>query len=174
MPFVMDWNARVTDFIMIIAVLIGPIIAVLITIWAQSRSEKRAAKLNLFIALVAERRQLTTISPTLAKALNTIDVVFADSPKVTALWHKYYVLLSQSYSEERGHTWLELLQAMGVELNYSNLTQTSLDKFYTPQGHVDQYEFQQKLGKQLARVLENTEHLLVVPKKPEQEKGGGK
>jgi hypothetical protein len=70
-------------------------------------------------------------------------------------------LLAQNPSEERVHTWLELLSAMAEVLGMSKLSATELDKFYIPQGHVDNLEFQQKIGQEWLRVLENTQHFLV-------------
>jgi hypothetical protein len=157
---VFDWTIKVTDIVMIVAVLIGPISAVLITLWAQKRNDKRSAKRQLFLALIGERKSLV-ISNATANALNSIDVVFSNNQKVRDLWHKYYALLAQNPSEERVHTWLELLSAMAEVLGMSKLSATELDKFYIPQGHVDNLEFQQKIGQEWLRVLENTQHFLV-------------
>ncbi len=109
-------------------------------------------------------RKLPFVSREMAKALNNIDVVFADCPVVKALWHKYYNLLSQQPSEDRVHTWLELLAAMATNVGNRNLSQVDLDKFYVPQGHMDEADFQRRVGAQWLRVLENTERLLVEPK----------
>ncbi len=157
---VFDWTIKITDIVMIAAVLIGPISAVLVTLWAQKRNDERSAKRSLFLALVGERQSLI-ISNAKAQALNSIDVVYSNNQKVRDLWHKYYALLSQQPNQERGHTWLELLSSMAEELGMSKLSATELDKFYTPQGHVDNYEFQQKIGQEWLRVLENTERFLV-------------
>jgi hypothetical protein len=80
---------------------------------------------------------------------------------VVDLWHKYYALLSQPPGEERNHTWLELLTEMAADLRYSNLKQTDLDKFYIPQGHVDQLDFQREVQVEWLRVLRNTERFVV-------------
>jgi len=112
---------------------------------------------------MGERKGLL-ISSSMAQALNSIDVVFADRPKIKTLWHEYYSLLSQSPGQQRDHRWLELLTAMAEDLHYSHISQTDLDKFYIPQGHADDIEFQRKVSQQWSRVLENTERFLVVPK----------
>ena len=156
----LDLTVKVTDIVMIFAVLLGPIFAVCITIWAQQRNDKRSAKLQLFITLMSERKSVN-VSNARANALNNIDVIFSDNEKVTSIWHKYYSLLSQSNHEERGHTWNELLSSMAKDLGISNLSLTDIDKFYTPQAHVDNYEFQQSVNNELLRVLKNTEHFVV-------------
>jgi hypothetical protein len=55
-----------------------------------------------------------------------------------------------------------MLAAMAQELKYQGLSQVDLDKFYIPQGHVDDAEFQRKMAALWQRVLENTERFVVV------------
>lgn len=143
-----------------IAIILGPLAGVVFTLWFQARKEKRDAKLSLFLALLAERKS-PFVSQQVAQALNKIDVVFASSKAVKDRWHEYYALLHQAPGQPRNHKWLELLAAMASDLGFKNLSQIDLDKFYVPQGHVDDAEFQQKVGQQWARVLENTEHFVV-------------
>lgn len=157
-----DWTIRISDVATVIALLLGPVVAVWITFLWQARREKRAAKLALFLLLLGERKK--TPSTAAAAGLNTIEVVFSDCAAVIALWHRYYLLLNSQPSEERGHVWIELLQAMAVALNYPKMTQTTIDKFYLPQGHADQQELQEKIGKNFLRVLEGTNRFLVDPK----------
>ena len=154
-----QWQLWVTG----LAIFLGPLAGVLFTFWVQSRKERRDAKLQLFLTLMAERKD-PFISKPVSQSLNKIDVVFSDNKNIKDLWHKYYALLSQPPGEERGHTWLELLAAMASELRYPRLSQTDLDKFYVPQGHVDDAEFQRKVAQQWSRVLENTERFVIVKK----------
>ena len=149
-----------------LAIFLGPLIGVIFTLWFQSRKERRDAKFRLFMVLMSERKSWL-VSKDIARALNQIDVVFADNQTVKSLWHKYYSLLSFPPGEERTHTWLELLAEIAKDLRYSHLSQVDLDKFYIPQGHVDDEEFQRKVGQQWSRVLENTERFLLVPKDSE-------
>ena len=148
-----------------LAIFLGPLFGVLFTVWFQSRKDKIEAKRRLFLALMADRKGLT-VSYELANSLNAIDVVFSDNKKVKSLWHKYYALLSQPAGEERVHTWLELLEAMSNDLNYPNLSQTDLDKFYVPQGHADDLQFRRKTEEEWLRVLEKTDHFLVASRTP--------
>jgi len=146
-----------------LAIFLGPVTAVCITLWAQSRKDKKAAKRHLFLTLMSERKALI-ISRQVAASLNTIDVVFADNRQVVDLWHKYYTLLALPFGQEKEHTWLELLAAMASDLQYSNLKQTDLDKFYTPQGHADELEYQREASAEWLRVLKNTQRFLVEKK----------
>jgi hypothetical protein len=147
----------------IIAVIIGPIIAVVITLLYQRHKEKQDIKHRAFFGLMAHRKSIPP-SYVMVEILNTLDVVFAENQKIVSLWHKYYSLLSQPPSQEREHTWLELLAAIAKDLHYPTLQQIDLDKFYVPQGHVDQFEMQSKIQKELLTVLENTAAFVVSKK----------
>ncbi len=147
-----------------LAIFLGPLAGVIFTLWFQARKEKGDAKLSLFLALMAERKS-PVVTPQVAQALNKIDVVFADVKSVKDKWHEYYTLLHQPPGEPRTHKWLELLTTMASDLGYRDLSQIDMDKFYVPQGHVDDAEFQRRVGHQWARVLENTENFVVQARK---------
>jgi hypothetical protein len=85
------------DIINIIAIITGPLFAVLITLWWQERKEKRDKKINLFTMLLAYRKTYP-VSPEWARGLNLIDVVFQNHPRVLELWHQYYDMLSSAVS----------------------------------------------------------------------------
>jgi hypothetical protein len=159
---------EIQTWITALAIFLGPLAGVLFTLWFQSRKEKTDAKHQLFLALMAERKS-PYVTTQVAQALNKVDVVFADSQNVKARWHEYYALLHQTPGEPRTHKWIELLTTMAKELGYKQLAQLDLDKFYVPQGHVDDADFQRKVGRQWARVLESTEHFVV--KAREENKG---
>src|SRR4030042_5642581 len=101
----------------------------------------------------------------MVEVLNTLDVIFANNRTIVDLWHKYYSLLAQPPSQEREHTWLELLSAIAEDLHYPTVKQTDLDKFYIPQGHIDQFLMNQKVQQEFLRVLENTVSFVVTKKK---------
>ena len=154
------------DIISIMAILLGPVTAVSVTLWWQQRKEKRERKLNLFTVLMAHRRSLVPTNEWVS-ALNLIDVVFADHPKVVALWHDLYVLLYTYPQQEqaKAHKYLELLSAMATALGFPNLQQTDIDKFYIPQVHLDSVAAQAELQGELLRVLKNTGVFLATARK---------
>jgi hypothetical protein len=142
------------------AIVLGPLAGVMFTLWFQRRKEREDAKHALFMALMAERKALI-VSPLVAQALNKVDVVFAGSQKIRTCWHEYYALLHGQPGDPRNHKWLELLTLIAQDVGYKAISQIDLDKFYIPQGHADDAEFQRKVGQQWARVLQNTEHFVV-------------
>ena len=141
----------------IIAVILGPIVAVIITLWYQSRKEKRDIKHRIFLTLMGHRK---SNPPTFAlvEVLNTLDVVFADNPKVVHLWHEYYDLLSTQPPNYQlwEHKYIDLLSEIALSLGYKKLKQTDIEKFYTPVAHGTQAELNEKTQRELLRVLENS------------------
>lgn len=153
--------------ISIIAIILSPIIAVSISLWYQSYQSKRDAKLRLFITLMAHRKTLPPV-PDFVNALNLIDVVFYKNEGIIGLWHEYYDLLHQEFSEKVRESWdhkyLELLSEIAKELGYKGLKQTDIDKFYSPIAHGKQYLKNQELQEELLRVLKNTSSMLMLQK----------
>ena len=153
----------------LLAVVVGPIVAVSITLWWQERKEKRDAKLQLFLTLMAHRKA-TPPTYEWVRALNLIDVVFAEHAQVVALWHELYQLLNNpSTPEAQGHKSLALLSEMGSVLGFKKLQQIDIDKFYCPQAHVDQLKINAETQAELLRVLKKTA-CLPVEKKAEDAK----
>ena len=146
-----------TNTMNIIAVILGPIIAVIITLWYQSRKEKRDTKHRIFLTLMGHRK---SNPPTFAlvEVLNTLDVVFADNSKIVRLWHEYYDLLctKEPNYQTLEHKYLDLLSEIAQSLGYKKLKQTDIEKFYTPVAHGSQAELNEKMQRELLRVLENS------------------
>ena len=153
------------DIIGIIAILAGPVTAVCITLWWQQRKEKRDAKLRLFGTLMAHRKAMP-LAPEWVMALNLIDVVFSDHPKVLALWHELYQLFQNpTRTQAQDHKYLELLSEMASVLRFRQLQQTDIDKFYLPQTHLNQLIASMETQTEWLRVLKNTERFVVEKKK---------
>ena len=146
----------------IIAIIVGPIAAVAITLWHQDRKQKLDAKTRLFLTLMAHRKILP---PTfdLVNSLNLIDVIFADHPRVVALWHEYFDLLCQTPIIEPNaqRKYLDLLSEMAKSLDYETLSQTDIDRFYSPIAHGTQAQLNLETQKEFLRVLQNTARFVV-------------
>jgi hypothetical protein len=148
----------------IIAILFGPIIAVCITLWWQNRKERRDAKRQLFMTLMAHRKSMP-LSYEFVAALNLIDVVFAKDQRVVQLWHELYALYQNpQITETQNHKYIELLSEMASVLGFRKLKQTDIDKFYYPRGHADALNAQIEWQTEWLRVLKNTEHFLAQPR----------
>lgn len=156
-----------SDFwLRIVPIILGPVTAVCITLWYQSRKEKREAKLKLFLTLMAHRN-LESISQERVDALNTISVVFHDNPKVVALWYEYYEYVCQVPQvnwQMALPVYIRMLSAMAAVLGYQRLEQMDITKFYAPQGMADHANIQAQLQGELLRVLTNTARIETIPK----------
>jgi hypothetical protein len=152
------------DIVTIIALIVGPVAAVCITLWYQRRTEKRATKERLFMSLMAHRKSMPP-TPDWANALNLIDVVYADSPTIVRQWHSLYDVLTQApmNMQRFNHLYIELLSLMATSLGYRSIQQTDIDKFYAPQALGDQVVMNAEIQKELLRVLKATHS---IPTKP--------
>jgi hypothetical protein len=124
------------------AVIIAAFGSAFMTLYWQRRREKRAEKLNLFLTLMMHRKA-DPPNQAWVNALNIIDVVFYDAPKVLDAWHRLYPILQdedKTYSEERVHAYIHMLSEMASALNYPKLQQIDIDKFYSPTIYAQQAE----------------------------------
>jgi len=143
-----------------IAILLGPIFAVMITLWYQSKKEKQQHKFLLFQTLMSRRRDFP-ISQEWVDALNLIDVVFHDNKKAVGLWHAYHEMLGhkeRDYGEEN-RKYLDLLHSLALGLGYKNLQQTDIDRFYLPVGLGDQKALSEALQREQLIYLQNSNKL---------------
>jgi hypothetical protein len=142
----------------ILAILLSPVVAVLITVYLQSRKEKRNQKLWIFNTLMATRH--APIIDENVRALNMIDVVFHDSEQVRELWHEYFEMLcNQGLNNPLGYGQrqkknLELITAMAKVLGYGkSITHLDVDRAYSPVGLGAQSQTSQEIAGELLRVL---------------------
>jgi hypothetical protein len=143
------------DAITIFALIAGPIVAVIITLWAQSRSEKRAQKQRLFLTLMAHRK---SNPPAIewVNALNLIDVVFSEVPEIVRDWHNLFDVIQQKPQmnmDQFRARYLTLLSGMARHLGYKTLEQVDIDQFYSPDAHGMMVTRQEALQNEFLRVL---------------------
>jgi len=157
----------------IIAILLSPVIAVLITLYLQNRREKRNQKLWIFNTLIATRH-----SPVIeenVRALNMIDVVFHDSPRVRQLWHEYFDMLgNEGLNNELGWSQrqkknLEMITEMAKILGYGEaITHLDVDRVYYPVGLGTQSQKGAAITDELLRVLKASGGVQLAPRGDDQ------
>ena len=153
----------------IAAILLSPVIAVLVTLWYQSRKEKRDLKRWVFNTLMATRH--SPITDETVRALNMIDVVFHKAPRIRQLWHHYFDMLtneglnnSQGWSQ-RSKKNLEMITAIAADLGYGrSITHLDVDRVYYPVGLGRQAERANEISTELLRVLRNSQGIVVAPR----------
>jgi hypothetical protein len=154
---------------MIVATLFSPLVAVLVTLWLQSRKEKRDAKRWIFTTLIGSRHR--PLADETVRALNMIDVTFHDSAKVRRLWREYFDSLGNTGLQsvegfkQRQVKNLEMISAMAAELGYGKtVSQIDVDRVYYPIGLGKQVDRSEELADELLRVLKGTQGFVLAAK----------
>ena len=179
------------DWMSLLAIIVAPIAAVLIGQWLQNRANKRKDKLEIFKSLMIARNGW---SPESVRALNIIDIVFADDKTVRARWKEYFDKVCVENPSETDLNKIKkcqdkLLEAMAVSLGYKDkVTWETIQNPYIPKGMVDaeqmQREFQNgqrewaKLAGMVRSAYEtnpnpNSAAKTIITGNPEGEKGNG-
>lgn len=153
---------QIQDWLMILAVLAGPIIAVQLTRYVDSRKEQRDRKLQIFKTLMATRAY--TISPQHVEALNRIDLEFSNKHKkernVVYAWKEYLDLLGNKdipqdqWTTKRIELLVDLLHCMAQVLNYEFDKTHIKNSAYAPVAHGDIEEQQAAVRKGVIDILE--------------------
>ena len=155
----------VSDFIMVLAVLLAPLVAVQVQKYLEQRREHRQRRHYLFQTLMATRTPGTRVSHEHVRALNMIDLEFAEQrlfgrfmslppeKHVLEAWKEYQDHLNTPATANAGTNWLErtddlfveLLYVMGHALGYE-FDKVHLRKaVYSPKAHGD-WELYQRVG----------------------------
>lgn len=134
---------RVADWLMILAVLAGPIVAVQLTRYLDVKKEVGERKLWIFKKLMATRAY--TLSRDHVEALNRIDLEFdRKRPKEKAVvdkWKEYLDLLGNrtmnpdQWAEKRIDLLVDLLHAMAQALDYDFDKTHIRNATYSPTAH---------------------------------------
>lgn len=151
-----------TDCIMILAVFLGPIVAVQLTRYLDDKKEMRGRKLDIFKTLMATRAY--TVSWSHVEALNRIDLEFDSKKpkerKVIDAWKACLDLLGDRAipSNEWGVRRIDLLVALLYEM--AKVLKYDFDKThiknssYSPVAHGNAEDQRQALSRKLLEVLD--------------------
>ncbi len=158
-----DWTVKITDIVMILAVLIGPIIAVQLTRYLDNKKEQHERKLQVFKTLMETRAY--NVSWNHVAALNRIDVEFYKDKKVLAAWKEYLDLLgikgmeTNLWVSKRIDLFIELLYTMGQSLNYDFDKTHIKNSSYSPIAH-GTFNDEQQVKDDLKLIRENALKML--------------
>lgn len=157
-----DKTMTIADWLMISAVLLGPIIAVQLARYLDNKKEERERKLQVFKTLMATRAY--TVSWDHVVALNRIDLEFdKDNKKEKAVieaWKAYLDLLGdktmtpEQWAVKRVDLLVELLHKMAQVLDYDFDKTHIKNSSYSPVAHGNIEDEQKALGAGLIQVLE--------------------
>lgn len=134
------------DILNLLAIIVIPIFVVVVGHWMQISSEKRRDKMQIFKTLMTNRMGWTYES---VKALNVIDIVFADDKDVRTKWKDYYTALCIQDPNEMQRQQIQqaqdkLLEAMAISLGYKKqVTWENIQNPYIPKGMLEAMRQQQ-------------------------------
>lgn len=161
---------------LVIAIIFSPVVAVLITLWVQSRREVQQAQLGVLATLIANRG--APINNEVVQALNMIDVIFSKDKQVRKLWHEYFEMLNNSgLNNETGFALrkkkeLELITEAARAAGFGkSITHLDMDRVYRPVGWWQQTNWSSDVQTELLRVLRATARLQVDVQVPSQKPG---
>jgi hypothetical protein len=172
-----DWLNIAILIITAIAIVVGPIVAVQITLRFEERREKRRRKYDTFHALMRTRR--VTLSPDHVTALNVIQTEFHDDDKVITAYKKYIDNLGgpalptgssneavRRFVDERDDAFNEMMFEIGKHLGFA-LDKRELAKYsYAPQGWVNIEAEQNALRQFALELLQGKRPLAITPFQP--------
>ncbi|CAM3870059.1 DUF6680 family protein [Litorimonas haliclonae] len=152
----------------IIAIILGPVLAVWVTRIIDHKREKTSRKLNVFRALMRTRQ--ARLSEEHVLALNLIELEFYGDKEVIKRNRNYIKHLSSPlpaieeqdrYYNQRGDLFIELMKELGSNLGYDFDT-GDLDRLgYAPKGWINERLIQQRNANLLTEVLEGRRPLPV-------------
>lgn len=157
----------IKDWLVILATLLSPVIAVQVTEFINRRRQTRDEQLRVFRVLMATRASTLDVSH--VQALNSIDVIFnGKSVKQEAVrrqWRQYLDHLNdKNYPREHWETkrkelLVDLLDTMGRHLGF-NFDKTHIkNQSYYPQGYGDLEEQNAAVRRSLLELLSGSRSL---------------
>ncbi len=154
---------RLEGWLTIIAVLLGPVLAVQIQKYIERKREERQRKLFLFRELMATRG--TRLSPRHVEALNLIDLEYSAKNdgmrRVHEAWRSYLDALNlpndpkdpQRVFDKRNDAFVELMYEMGNYLGFKFDRVVIQRNIYSPIGHGEIEDDQRLIRKGVVELL---------------------
>jgi hypothetical protein len=135
-----------TDWLTLLAIVVGPAMAIAGQLWYQKRKERRDAKVGVFRVLMSLRN--AQLSADFVTALNLIDLVFYKDEAVRERWSKLWEFLDnkENFNLPRSSEMLEkqrdltaqLLSTMASQLGFEFDHTVLKNGAYRPQYHDDE------------------------------------
>ena len=155
----------------IIAIVLGPFLAVLVTRKNDDRRANRIRKLDIFRTLMRTRRMPVHVDH--VGALNLVEVEFVDRQKVIDAWKAYLANLSEEFppieqkekfdaaSRKRDSLLTKLIYEISQVMNIKVEQLDILEGNYIPQGWLDDDWEQKLVRRHLVHVLSGKSAILI-------------
>jgi hypothetical protein len=155
-----NWTISIADVAIILATLLGPILAIQAQKYLERGRELKRRRVDLFRTLMATRA--TPTSPIHVEALNTVPIDFYGSSSklklISSKWKLYRNHLNKDYSspgwnEEKVRLFVDLLHEMAAYLGYEFNAVEIENEAYIPLAHSTMEADQEAIRKGLAQLL---------------------
>ena len=133
--------------LVVVTALISGLLATLVTIWWQHRSELRRKKMDIFETLMSYRYMISNQES--VNALNSIDIVFY---KDEAVRKAYAAFLNETgkkpeFNPNTADKYLKLLEEMSKSLGLKDIHWDDIKQCYYPNGLAEKIQDEQMLRK---------------------------
>lgn len=122
--------------LVVITALSSGLIATLVTIWWQKRSQLKKNKAEIFAILMSKRYEISAEES--VDALNMIDVVFYKSHDVRTAWKTFIDATNAQESPTKeqiiADKHLRLLEVIAEDIGYKNIHWDDIKQYYYPVG----------------------------------------
>lgn len=151
-----------SDWIIVIATLLGPVLAVQAQKWIESWRANRDRQLWLFRSLMATRAAM--LNSLHVEALNAIPIDFYGNRPIIDIWEEYFAHLGNEampkdvWISKRQDIFIRLLSAVGKKVGYK-FNVVELHRIYFPKGHSQLENDQAAIISGLAKLLGGDEFL---------------
>ena len=170
----MEWKIRITDIIMIIAIFLGPIIAVQITEYLRHKKDSRDRKVHIFRTLMATRS--AQLAPMHIEALNLVELEFPSSPRsakrVVDAGRLYVAHLGdhlypkEAWGPRKDELLVDLLYEMSTALGYNfDKVQIKAGSYY-PSGYQETENDNFQIRKLWLEILKGNKQLAIKTDSP--------
>jgi hypothetical protein len=134
----MDWTVKVTDIVIALCTIIGPIAAVQAQKVVEGYREKRARRFQIFRTLMSTRA--LNLSPAHVEAINSVPIDFYKDKSVMDAWEEYFSHLNRTgevdavWGQKRIDLFTKLLSAIGSKVGY-DFNAAEMNRIYFPNAH---------------------------------------
>lgn len=152
----------ISDILSIVAIIFGPVVAVVITRLMDDRNAAKGRRYQVFRDLM--RTRAAKLSPAHVDALNLVEIEFNKFPRVTGAWHRYMENLAaanpidenerSNFNVRREQLFIKLIQEVAKQsgLRTVDITDVMTSNYY-PVGWQTEQQEQQQIRQSLIQVL---------------------
>jgi hypothetical protein len=161
-------NVEIIDIVTIVAIIVGPIAAVIVTRAMDERNAKNVRRHAIFRDLMRTRSAKLSLEH--VTALNLVEIEFYENSGVRSAWQKYMENLSSEAPEDRAQDFygkrdqlfIKLLQEVANQIGLKKVDITDLmTSNYYPQGWANDEVEQRKVRALLIQTLSGMKPLRV-------------